>query len=162
MQAFIPGQRWVSSTEPELGLGLVLEVINQRVTLVFLAAAEKRTYALDNTPLTRVVFTVGDIIENNDNQQFTVQGLTEKAGLISYIGVDEAGLESHLEEIDLNHHLQFNKPQDRLFSGQTDPDSWFLLRYQAWQNLQWLQQSPVRGLIAGRTSLISASALYRP
>jgi ATP-dependent helicase HepA len=80
--------------------------------------------------------------------------LIEKEGLIIYVGKNTSGQEVQLEEIELNHHIQFNKPQDRLFTGQLDPSSWFLLRYETWRRLQQHQQSPVKGLLGGRTSLI--------
>ncbi len=152
---FIPGQRWISNTESELGLGLILEVSFKRVTVLFLASDERRIYASDNAPLTRVSFAVGDIIESIDEQKLTVIRLIEKDGLITYVGKNATGQEVQLEEIELNHHIQFNKPQDRLFIGQIDPSSWFLLRYETWLRLQQHQQSPVKGLLGGRTSLIS-------
>ena len=154
MVDFIPGQRWISNTESELGLGLILEVSFKRVTVLFLATDERRIYASDNAPLTRVSFAVGDIIESIDEEELTVTGLIEKDGLIIYLGKNASGQEVQLEEIELNHHIQFNKPQDRLFTGQIDPSSWFQLRYQTWLRLQQHQQSPVKGLMGGRTSLI--------
>ncbi|NOU22593.1 MAG: RNA polymerase-associated protein RapA, partial [Methyloglobulus sp.] len=154
MNNFIPGQRWISSNESELGLGLILEVAFKRVTVLFLASNEKRMYASDNAPLTRVIFAVGDTIESVDEEKITVINLIETDGLITYVGKDKSGQEVYLEEIELNHNIQFNKPQDRLFTGQIDPNAWFLLRYQTWQYLQQHQQSPVKGLLGGRTSLI--------
>jgi ATP-dependent helicase HepA len=154
MADFIPGQRWISNTESELGLGLILEVSFKRVTVLFLASDERRTYASDNAPLTRVSFAVGDIIESIDEEKLTINRLIEKDGLITYIGKNASGQEVQLEEVELNHHIQFNKPQDRLFTGQIDPSPWFLLRYETWLRLRQLQQSPVKGLLGGRTSLI--------
>jgi ATP-dependent helicase HepA len=154
MADFIPGQRWISNSESELGLGLILEVSFKRVTVLFLASDERRIYASDNAPLTRVSFAVGDIIESIEEEKLTVTRLIEKDGLITYIGKNKSGQEVQLEEIELNHHIQFNKPQDRLFIGQIDPSSWFLLRYETWLRLQQHQQSPVKGLLGGRTSLI--------
>jgi ATP-dependent helicase HepA len=154
MTDFIAGQRWISNTESELGLGLILEVSFKRVTVLFLASDERRIYASDNAPLTRVNFAVGDIIESIDEEELTVTRLIHKDGLIIYVGNNESGEEVHLEEVELNHHIQFNKPQDRLFLGQIDPNSWFLLRYETWLRLQQHQQSPVKGLMGGRTSLI--------
>ena len=154
MTDFIPGQRWISNTESELGLGLILEVNFKRVTVLFLASDERRIYASDNAPLTRVSFAIGDTIESIDEEKLTVTRLIQKDGLIIYVGYNEFGEEVQLEEIELNHHIQFNKPQDRLFTGQIDPSSWFLLRYETWLRLQRLQQSPVKGLLGGRTSLI--------
>jgi len=154
MENFIPGQRWISNTESELGLGLILEAQFNRVTVLFLASDERRVYARDNAPLTRVRFSAGDIIESIDESKITVIGLIEQDGLITYTGINEAGQEVRLDEIELNHHIQFNKPQDRLFTGQIDPSAWFSLRYETWRRLQQHQQSPVKGLIGGRTSLI--------
>ena len=154
MNNFIVGQRWISNSEPELGLGLITEALANRVTVLFLATGEKRVYARDNAPLTRVKFAVGDKIESNDYLKLTVKSLFEQQGLITYQGLDEQGESVNLDEIDLNHHLQFNKPQERLFSGQTDPGAWFLLRYETWRRLQKQQQSPIKGLQGGRTSLI--------
>jgi len=154
MKNIIPGQRWISNTESELGLGLILEVTTNRVTVLFLASDEKRVYARDNAPLTRVSFAIGDIIESIDAEKLKVIKWIEHDGLITYVGKNKSGQEVQLEEIELNHHIQFNKPQDRLFTGQIDPSAWFLLRYQTWIRLQQHQLSPVKGLLGGRTSLI--------
>ena len=154
MEQFIPGQRWISNTESELGLGLILDVADKRVTVLFLASDERRMYAQDNAPLTRVRFSPGDVIESIDEEKVTVTRLVEEDGLITYFGKDQDGQEVQVEEVELNHHIQFNKPQDRLFIGQVDPSAWFLLRYETWRKLQQHQQSPVKGLLGGRASLI--------
>ncbi|MCF7964857.1 RNA polymerase-associated protein RapA [Methylobacter sp. Wu8] len=154
MEQFIPGQRWISNTESELGLGLILEVAHKRITVLFLACDEKRMYAQDNAPLTRVRFSAGDVIESIDEEKITVTDLIEQNGLITYLGKNENGQEVRVDEVELNHHIQFNKPQDRLFIGQVDPTAWFLLRYETWRRLQQHQQSPVKGLLGGRASLI--------
>ena len=54
--AFHPGQRWISDSEPELGLGSLLRLSTRTVTVVFPACGETREYALDNAPLRRVRF----------------------------------------------------------------------------------------------------------
>lgn len=155
MNDFISGQRWISNTESELGLGLVLEVAFNRVTVLFLATGAKRIYAQDNAPLTRVKFSAGDVIESTDNIKIKVKKVSAHQGLLTYIGTDEDGEEVAIEEIDLNHHIQYNKPQERLLTGQFDPSSWFTLRYETWRKLQQHQQSPIKGLQGGRTSLIA-------
>lgn len=154
METFIPGQRWISNTESELGLGLILEVNFKRVTVLFLACDQRRTYAQDNAPLTRVQFSVGDTIESVDEEKLNVIALRETDGLITYICKNETGQQIELEEIELNHRSQFNKPQDRLFAGQTDSPAWFLLRYETWRRLQEHAKTPVKGLMGARTSLI--------
>ncbi|MFK5948767.1 MAG: RNA polymerase-associated protein RapA [Methylococcales bacterium] len=159
MSDFIPGQRWISNTESELGLGLILDAEFNRVSVLYLATGDKRIYAIDNAPLTRAKFMVGDKIESIEKNTITVDEVIEQDGLLIYSGVDGSGEQVFLEEIDLNHHIQFNKPQDRLFTGQIDPTRWFLLRYETWRRQQQHQQSAVKGLQGARASLI-AHQLY--
>lgn len=151
---FIPGQRWISDTEPELGLGTVLEVERNAVTLLFIAAEERRTYAKNNAPLTRVRFAPGDAVENTDGESLKITAVEERDGLLAYLGLDEDGAERCWEELDLSAFIQFNKPQERLFNGQIDPESLFVLRHATLLHLGQIEQSPVRGLCGGRTSLI--------
>lgn len=154
MNTFLPGQRWISNAESELGLGLVLEADFNRVTVLFLATGDKRVYARDNAPLTRVRFSPGDRVDSVDQVSLIVENVIEQDGLITYQGKNDAGETVEFDEIDLNHHIQFNKPQDRLFTGQIDPVSWFSLRYQTWHRQRQHQQSPVKGLQGGRASLL--------
>jgi len=154
MDNFISGQRWISNTESELGLGLILDVEFNRVTVLFLACDEKRIYAIDNAPLTRVRFSVGDTIESVDEEKLIVMKVINQEGILTYICQNEDDDTIELDEMELNHHSQFNKPQDRLFTGQTDPNAWFSLRYETWQRLEQHAQSPVKGLLGGRAALI--------
>ncbi len=154
MNDFIPGQRWISNTESELGLGLILEAELNRVTVLFLATGDRRIYAKDNAPLTRVRFSEGDVIESAEFAKITVQQVQQHNGLLTYIGLDEDGQLQQIDEMELNHHIQFNKPQDRLFTGQFDPTAWFLLRYETWRRQQHHQQSAVKGLQGARAALI--------
>ena len=154
MENFIAGQRWISNTESELGLGLILEVNFNRVSVLFLACDEKRIYAVDNAPLTRVQFATGDHIESVDDEKLIVLKVIENEGILTYVCENEHNKTIELEEMDLNHHSQFNKPQERLFTGQTDPNAWFSLRYETWQRLQQHAQSPVKGLLGVRAALI--------
>ncbi len=156
---FIPGQRWISNTESELGLGLILDVSNNRVSVLYLATGDKRIYAKDNAPLTRALFSVGDVVESTENVKIKVQEVIELNGLITYVGKSKESAECYLQEMDLNHHIQFNKPQDRLFTGQIDPSSWFVLRYETWNRQFKHQKSLVKGLQGARASLI-AHQLY--
>ncbi|MGI9211077.1 MAG: RNA polymerase-associated protein RapA [Methylococcaceae bacterium] len=154
MSKFAPGQRWVSETEPEMGLGIVLDVENNRVTVLFIAGNERRTYAVDNSPLTRVVFSRGDTLESVDGWTLNVTAIQEHAGLLRYEGLDAQGEKRTLDEMEISHFMQFNKPDDRLFTGQLDSPALFRLRYETLQHLARLEQSPIRGLQGARTSLI--------
>ena len=56
MPDYVVGQRWISDTESELGLGHLLSIEPRRITIHFPASAQTRTYASDIAPLTRVRF----------------------------------------------------------------------------------------------------------
>ncbi len=154
MNEIVAGQRWMSHSEPELGLGLVLELVANRVTILFLACNERRVYALDNAPLTRVRFLVGDSVETDDGLSGEVIHISEKAGLLSYQLLTVTGEKVWIDEVMLNHHLQFNKPQERLLMGQAEIGRCFSLRYATWQHLCRLRKSSVAGLLGARVTLI--------
>ena len=54
MQDIVKGQRWVSHTEQDLGLGIIREISGRLITIDFPAAEEQRTYARDNAPISRI------------------------------------------------------------------------------------------------------------
>jgi ATP-dependent helicase HepA len=147
--SFHPGQRWISESEPELGLGSVLRVTVRTVTLVFGASGESREYARDNAPLRRVRFRAGDTIKTHENTTRVVESVSERNGLIFYRG--DGG---ELCETELSDTLSFNKPEERLFAGQVDPPDVFDLRFTALQHQHRRRQSRVRGFVGGRIDLI--------
>ncbi len=154
MQDFIPGQRWISDAELQLGLGTVLAVDQRTVTVLFLAAGETRTYARQTAPLTRVEFAPGDSVKTSDGWILKIETVEERSGLLAYMGRAQDGTRAELEEAKLDSNVQLNRPVDRLFSGQIDKDKWFELRYQALQHANRISSSDLRGLMGGRTSLI--------
>ena len=154
MVGFVTGQRWISASEPELGLGIVSAVAVNRVTILYLASDQSRVYAQDNAPLTRVRFSVDDEIETQNGQQGLIQKIDERDGVIHYQLLNQQGEIEWLGEMDLSHHIQFNAPQDKLFLGQAEEGRWFALRYQTWKHLQRLHKSPVKGLLGARAALI--------
>ncbi|MDH4477676.1 MAG: SNF2-related protein [Verrucomicrobiaceae bacterium] len=143
------GQRWVSDTEPELGLGVVLKTGFGRLEIYFPAANEHRQYALQAAPLRRVRFQVGDSIKTHDNLQHTVSAITEKDGLVIYQTDD-----GEVHEAQLSDTISFSKPQDRLFAGQVDDPRTYELRLRALERRCALRRSPARGFQGGRVDLI--------
>ena len=155
MQEFIPGQRWISEAELQMGLGTVLESDFRTVTLIFMATGESRTYAHQSAPLTRMVFSAGDTINSKEGWQLLVASLTEQDGLLSYHGKRlDTGDADTLKETNLDNFIQLNRPAERLFSGQIDKEKWFELRYATLQHVNRLAHSDLRGLSGCRTSLI--------
>ena len=151
---FVPGQRWVSNTESELGLGIVMDTANRRVTVSFPAVGERRTYALENAPLSRVHYTVGETISNADGVSLAVVEVIEQGGYLIYQGLDEQGNQHSIEEIDLESFVQFSRPQDRLFAGQIDKIKNFALRVETIHHQHRLQKSPSYGLLGPRVQLL--------
>ncbi|WP_421274453.1 RNA polymerase-associated protein RapA [Aeromonas veronii] len=152
---FALGQRWISDTETDLGLGTVVAVEGRMVTLLFPATGENRMYAKEEAPVTRVSFNVGDQITSHEDWTMTVEEVQEKDGLLIYVGVRTDNHEPvALKEVFLNNFIKFNKPQDRLFAGQIDRMSRFTLRYEALVNQHQRRRNPTRGLAGGRVSLI--------
>ena len=151
---FVPGQRWLSEAEPDLGLGLVEEVDARQVRQSFAASGENRNYAARNAPLTRVRFAPDDRVEDKEGRGLTVLAVEQVGGLLIYTCSDDAGLESVLPERSLNDRLRLNRPQDKLLARRIDADIWFSLRYQSWLQAAALWRSPVYGLQGPRIDLI--------
>ncbi|RJG39479.1 RNA polymerase-associated protein RapA [Motilimonas pumila] len=153
--SFALGQRWISDTESDLGLGTVVAVEGRIITLLFPASGEKRNYAKDDAPVTRVIFNIGDDILSHEDWTLTVTQVNEDSGLVSYLGIrKDTEEEVELRETMLNNFIKFNKPQDRLFAGQVDRNEYYNLRYQALQHQFEQQQSDLRGLMGARVDLI--------
>lgn len=152
--SFAIGQRWLSHADPQLGLGIVSAVETRRVTVDFPATDEQRTYAVDNAPLSRIVYRVGDTILNRDDRTLTVTAVNELRGIVIYMAVDADGREHAVAEQELSARVQLSAPLQRLGSGPSDNNAAFELRLETLQHLQRLQQAPAAGLLGARTSLL--------
>jgi len=71
---FFSNQRYSSDGEPELGVGILTEVSKGKVQIYFPASDEMRLYATESAPLRRVVFKIGDIIEDAKGQSMLIGG----------------------------------------------------------------------------------------
>jgi ATP-dependent helicase HepA len=146
---FHPGQRWISESEPELGLGTIRCVSPRTVTLFFAASEETREYMLEHAPLRRVAFHAGDKIKSTDNTALTVQSVIERDGLLHYV----CG-QTLLCETELSHTLSFSGPRERFFGGRFDPPGVFDLRLSALKHQYRRRKSEVRGFLGGRIDLL--------
>ena len=150
MVRFTKGQRWISETEPELGLGKVLRVEGRQVHIHFPAAEVLRRYAVASAPIRRVKFRIGDRVRRKDGRIFVVSEVNEKDDLIFYkVETD------HLPESDLSDLISFSTPQDRLAAGQVEPNAYFDLRYHTLRMQHQSRRSAVRGFTGGRIDLIA-------
>jgi ATP-dependent helicase HepA len=149
MPKFTIGQRWISETEPELGLGILESVERHQIRLLFPASNETRIYAAANAPIKRVEFRVGDTIQSQQGASIVIEEVKEEEGIITYVAGSVA-----VAEMDLADTISFSKPEDRLIGGQIDQSAAFVLRYEAIVRLAHAKQSAVAGFVGGRIDLI--------
>ena len=149
MTNFKIGQRWVSKTEPELGLGIVEAVDKNRIQLAFKAANEMRLYAPDNAPIKRVEFRAGDTIQTQSGIPVVIDEVREYDGLLTYLADNQEIPEALVADV-----TSFSKPEDRLIAGQADSTNSFALRYETMQHQHAMRRSEVAGFAGGRIELI--------
>ncbi len=150
MGSFQKGQRWISESEPELGVGVVVDSSPGRVFLLFRASSTLRQYASGSAPIKRVEFRSGDNITIHTGDTVTVESATANSdGILIY----HAGGRD-IPETDLSDTLTFGKPEDRLFAGQIDDNAVFDLRHDALRRRHQIRHAPVRGFVGARIDLI--------
>ena len=145
-QQYQPGQRWISDSEAELGLGTVLAQDGRLLTVLYPATGDTRQYALRSAPLTRVRFSPGDTITHFEGWKMTVREVDDVDGLLVYHGLNAENESVTLPETQLSNFIQFRLASDRLFAGQIDPLAWFSLRYHTLEHTSRQLQSSLWGL----------------
>jgi ATP-dependent helicase HepA len=145
---FVPGQRWISSAEPELGLGTVLRVEGRGVQVLFAKAGVLRPYAIDSAPLLRAEFRAGQRVAGK-GIAFLVERVEIRDELLIYRGEGR-----ELEEGQLDDEQSVSQADDRLIGGRTDPVANFELRLEGLRRRAEARRSPVWGLGAARIGLV--------
>ncbi len=153
---FTVGQRWISDSESDLGLGTIIDEELRQITVLFLATGDTRIYSKETAPLTRVLFSTGDNITSHDGWNLAVESVQEEDGVLSYLGIrEDTGERAVLPEGELSNFLQFRSPRDRLFAGLLEGHRWFALRRQVFEHKHALAHSPVRGLLGARIAMLN-------
>ena len=150
----MPGQCWISDTESELGIGIVKQEDGRRVTVLYPAAGEERTYACANAPLSRVRYERGDWLRTADERDLQVTKVVERDGRLLYQTVDSQGVESDIVEAELDSFARFSRPRDRLLAGQVDRNSDFELRVASMHHRRTHERSDGHGLLGPRVQLL--------
>lgn len=145
---FVPGQRWISTAEPELGLGTVLRVEGRGVQVLFAKSGVLRPYAVDSAPLVRAEFRAGQRVAGK-GIAFLVERIEEREGLLVYRG---EGRELH--EGQLDDEQSVSQADDRLMGGRTDPVHHFELRLEGLKRRAQARRSPSWGLGSARIGLV--------
>lgn len=152
---FALGQRWLSNTESELGLGTIITIHPRTIEILFPAVGETRTYAPASAPLTRISFDVGDTVISHENWQMIVTEVAQTNGMLTYIGTraDNDQVVT-LKETFVDHDFQLNQPQKRLLAGQVDEPKWFDLREKCISHQFRHATSQLLGFVGARVDII--------
>ncbi|WP_312309606.1 RNA polymerase-associated protein RapA, partial [Acinetobacter variabilis] len=148
----------LSDTETELGLGVLIDVDERSVSILFPKSDETRVYARSNAPLSRIVFNANDELQDQEGTIWTVESVEDRNGVVRYhvVRTLEDGTEERkaLNETRVGATIQLSKPLDRLLASQIDYKEWYDLRIEALLMQANMQTSPLRGLVGSRVGLI--------
>ncbi|OOF78318.1 RNA polymerase-binding ATPase [Rodentibacter caecimuris] len=154
MTPFALGQRWLSGSENNLGLGIVTAFDVRTVSLHFPASDETRIYSIAQAPLTRIQFTKGETLSHKEGWQGKIVDIQTMNGLNFYLVENPQGEQVIVQECDISPLISFSSAKERLFSAQLDRSHHFALRYRTLKHQQAQFQSPLRGLRGIRAGLI--------
>ncbi|EBL5661130.1 RNA polymerase-associated protein RapA, partial [Salmonella enterica subsp. enterica serovar Enteritidis] len=144
-------QRYLSDTENELGLGVVVLVDERCVHILFPQSEETRVYAKTSAPLSRVTFKAGDTIHDQDGASYVVSDFEETNGVYKYSveGHDRAIMETRLAA-----NINLAKPLERLLASRIHQNDWYELRQELLRTQAYLASHPLRGLMGARVDII--------
>jgi len=145
---FIPGQRWISNAEPELGLGTVVRRDARTVQVLFATAGVLRHYAMHAAPLVRAEFRVGQKV-SGQKHSFVIEEVRAADGLISYHGGG-----CSLSESELDDTQPVSRADERLLSARIDTADRFEFRHEALQRRVATLRSPAFGVASARVDTI--------
>ena len=146
--SFIPGQRWLSNAEPELGLGTVLRVAGRSVQIVFTGSDMLRHYAMASAPLLRAAFRPGDRVRAH-GVDHEIEQVEERNGLLYYLAGDKV-----LAEGELDADQPVSQADSRLLAGRFDRSAQFEFRLEALQRRAAALRHPGWGVLGARIDLI--------
>jgi ATP-dependent helicase HepA len=146
--AFAPGQRWISTAEPELGLGTVLRVDGRTVQLAFPASGLVRQYAAQSAPLARAEFRAGERIAGNGHA-FTIERVEHDGNVLCYFGAGHSLREGELDDVQ-----NVSKADARLIAGRVDRVDKFEFRIEALNRRAQARRAPAWGVMSARVDLL--------
>ncbi len=145
---FIPGQRWVSEAEPELGLGTVLRCDERALQMLYAKAGVVRNYSTQGAPLARASFRVGQRVAGR-GIAFVVERIDLRDGLLVY-----SGEKRELGEGQLDDEQSLSQADARLISARVDKPHLYELRKQALVARAAARHSDAWGILSARIDLL--------
>jgi ATP-dependent helicase HepA len=147
-QFFSPGQRYRSTTEPELGLGTIQSVEHRTITIHFPVTGETRSYVKVSAPLKRVIFKQGDIIKNKQGRELKVRGV-----IFDHENAIYQTEQGDIAEIDISATTDANTALDRFSNLAFDRCDDFEMRRTTWEIQYSILTNPLLGMSGGRINL---------
>lgn len=148
-QSFVPGQRWFSTAEPELGLGTVMRLAGRSVQIVFTGSGVVRQYAFESAPLARAEFRVGESVRV-DGREWQIEAIESSAGLYMYCCGEQT-----FQEGQLDAQQPVSQADSRLISGRLDRSDQFDFRQELLRRRAGAQRHPGWGVMAARIDVIA-------
>ncbi|TAM95374.1 MAG: RNA polymerase-associated protein RapA, partial [Rhodanobacteraceae bacterium] len=145
---YVPGQRWVSEAEPELGLGTVLRSDERAIQVLFAKSGVVRNYTAHGAPLARASFRVGQRIAGR-GISFVVERIDLRDGLLVY-----SGEKRELAEGQLDDEQSLSQADARLISARVDKPHQYELRKQALLARAAARRSEAWGILSARIDLL--------
>lgn len=145
---YIPGQRWISEAEPELGLGTVLRSDERAVQVLFAKSGVVRNYASRAAPLARAAFRVGQRITGR-GIAFVIERIDLRDGLLVY-----SGEKRELAEGQLDDEQSLSQADARLISARVDKPHHYELRKQLLLARAAARRSEAWGILSARIDLL--------
>ena len=158
---FAVGQRYLSDTESELGLGVVVDVDDRCVHILFPQSEETRVYAKNSAPLSRVIFKVGDQICDQEGHEYRVTAVDEVMGVLRY-SVEDGSCKNNRQgaaikpimETRLAANITLAKPLERLLAGRIERSDWYDLRQDMLRMQSALAGHQLKGMMGARVDII--------
>ena len=142
------GQRWSSRNEPDLGVGMIVELESKSFTVHFAESEIDRHYSVSQTSLVRRTLTEGDELYFQD-EAFVIEEVREIDGLVEYFIGDD-----WIEESIIQFPRNDKNEIDALLSLSPAKRMWFDLRHQTLNHQSKLASSEVRGLMGLKAELL--------
>jgi ATP-dependent helicase HepA len=147
--ALVPGQRYISNAEPELGLGTLIRIEGRSVQLLYATAGVLRQYAVHSAPIARAEFRAGQKVAGK-GISLVIENVTDEEGLLVYHGGGKT-----LNEAELDDSQSISRADERLVSGRVDRADRFDFRQEALLRRADALRSPAWGLESARIDLIA-------
>ena len=143
------GQRWYSQTEPELGLGIITELEDKYLSILFPLCQEARKYNANSHPLKRYKLEINDSTLDLSGNDQVVKDFQVKDNLYYY----QLGSEI-ICETQLDAKIDLSGAKERLFSGNSDPLEYYRLRYETQLLKRKYQEFPYKHFLGPAIRLI--------